>query len=208
MTPFAGCPASWTGILRAGRSPGIPPQRPPVLFPQTLHSRSTACGHPPPCLKLCFWGSCVPASAFASFWHKTWPSLGCPLVDTSSPWRAQIHHPGFTPGWWLITPNHVAGQNGTYPMSEGPGICVLSHIWLFGAPPTADCQPFQSMEFSRQEYWSRLPFHTPGDLPDLGIEPVSWVSFIGRWILQHWCHLGSPWQIIAVKYLLNFFKES
>ena len=30
-----------------------------------------------------------------------------------------------------------------------------------------------SMEFSRQEYWSRLPFLSPGDLPDQGIEPRS-----------------------------------
>ena len=30
-----------------------------------------------------------------------------------------------------------------------------------------------SMEFSRQEYWSRLPFPSPGDLPDPGIEPGS-----------------------------------
>ena len=30
-----------------------------------------------------------------------------------------------------------------------------------------------SMEFSRQEYWSGLPFHSPGDLPDPGIEPKS-----------------------------------
>ena len=29
-----------------------------------------------------------------------------------------------------------------------------------------------SMEFSRQEYWSGLPFTTPGDTPDLGIEPM------------------------------------
>ena len=29
------------------------------------------------------------------------------------------------------------------------------------------------MEFSRQEYWSGLPFPTPGDLPDPGIEPRS-----------------------------------
>ena len=28
------------------------------------------------------------------------------------------------------------------------------------------------MEFSRQEYWTELPFSTPEDLPDLGIEPV------------------------------------
>ena len=30
-----------------------------------------------------------------------------------------------------------------------------------------------SMKFSRQEYWSGLPFPSPGDLPDSGIEPVS-----------------------------------
>ena len=32
------------------------------------------------------------------------------------------------------------------------------------------------MEFSRQEYWSGLPFPTPGDLPGPGIEPMSLVS--------------------------------
>ena len=35
------------------------------------------------------------------------------------------------------------------------------------------CQTPLSMEFSRQEYWSGLPFPSPGDLPDLGIEPGS-----------------------------------
>ena len=41
-----------------------------------------------------------------------------------------------------------------------------------------DCSPAapQSMEFSRQEYWCGLPFPTPGDLPDPGIEPASLVS--------------------------------
>jgi len=32
-----------------------------------------------------------------------------------------------------------------------------------------------SMEFSRQEYWNRLPFPVPGDLPDPGIESMSLV---------------------------------
>ena len=32
------------------------------------------------------------------------------------------------------------------------------------------------MGFSRQEYWSRLPFPSPGELPDPGIEPMSLVS--------------------------------
>ena len=37
-------------------------------------------------------------------------------------------------------------------------------------PWTAACPTPLSMEFSRQECWSGLPFHSPGDLPDLGIE--------------------------------------
>ena len=37
-------------------------------------------------------------------------------------------------------------------------------------------QAFLSMEFSRQEYHSGLPFPTPGVLPDTGIEPISLVS--------------------------------
>ena len=32
------------------------------------------------------------------------------------------------------------------------------------------------MEFSRQEYWSGLPFHSPGDLPNPGIKPASHTS--------------------------------
>ena len=35
------------------------------------------------------------------------------------------------------------------------------------------CQATLSMEFSRQEYWSGLPFLSPGDLPNPGVEPGS-----------------------------------
>ena len=40
-------------------------------------------------------------------------------------------------------------------------------------PWAVACQTSLSMEFSRQEYWSGLPFPSPGDLPDPGIEPWS-----------------------------------
>ena len=49
----------------------------------------------------------------------------------------------------------------------------LSHVWLFVTPCAVACQAAQSMGFSRQEYWSGLPFPSPGDLPDPGIEPGS-----------------------------------
>ena len=49
----------------------------------------------------------------------------------------------------------------------------LSHVRLFATPWTVAYQAPQSMEFSRQEYWSGLPFPSPGYLPNPGIEPGS-----------------------------------
>ena len=49
----------------------------------------------------------------------------------------------------------------------------LSRVRLFAIPWTVAYQAPLSMGFSRQEYWSGLPFPSPGDLPDPGIEPWS-----------------------------------
>ena len=49
----------------------------------------------------------------------------------------------------------------------------LSHVQLFATPWTVAHQAPPSMGFSRQEYWSGLPFPSPGDLPDPGTEPRS-----------------------------------
>ena len=49
----------------------------------------------------------------------------------------------------------------------------LSRVRLFATPWTVAYQAPPSMGFSRQEYWSGLPFPSPGDLPDPGIEPRS-----------------------------------
>ena len=50
---------------------------------------------------------------------------------------------------------------------------LLSHVWLFVTPWTVAYASPPSMEFSRQECWSGLPFPSPGDLPNPGIEPGS-----------------------------------
>ena len=47
----------------------------------------------------------------------------------------------------------------------------LSHVRLFATPWTVAYQAPLSMGFSRQECWSGLPFPSPGDLPNPGIEP-------------------------------------
>ena len=54
--------------------------------------------------------------------------------------------------------------------------CVHSHVWLFATPETVARQAPLSMGFSRQEYWSGLPFTSPGDLSNPGIEPASLAS--------------------------------
>ena len=65
--------------------------------------------------------------------------------------------------------------------AQKPNACAL---YAYQAPP--------SIGFFRKEYWSGLPFPSPGDLPDPGIKamPLN-VSCIGRWVLYHQCHLRS-----------------
>ena len=50
---------------------------------------------------------------------------------------------------------------------------MLSHVRLFATPQTIACQAHLFMGFSRQEYWSGLPFPSPEDLPNPGIKPGS-----------------------------------
>ena len=57
--------------------------------------------------------------------------------------------------------------------------CMLSHfscVQVFATLWTVAHQASLSMGFSRQEYWSGLPFPPPGDLPNPGIEPASLMS--------------------------------
>ena len=49
----------------------------------------------------------------------------------------------------------------------------LSCVRFFATPWTVAYKAPLSMEFSKQEYWSGLPFPSPGDLPNPGIEPGS-----------------------------------
>ena len=56
---------------------------------------------------------------------------------------------------------------------SAPLAAVLTHVQPFGIPWTIAHQAPLSVRFSRQEYWSGLPFPSPGDLPDPGIEPTS-----------------------------------
>ena len=60
----------------------------------------------------------------------------------------------------------------------------LSRVQLFVTPWTVARQAALSVGFPRQDYWSGLPFPSPGDLPDLGIEPTSLVLAGGSFAAQ------------------------
>ena len=69
-------------------------------------------------------------------------------------------------------------------MTLHPHAHMLSHV----TPWTAACQAPLSMDFSRQEYWSGLPFPSPGDLPNPGTKSVS-PALVGRFFTTE-----PPWK--------------
>ena len=77
-------------------------------------------------------------------------------------------------------------------------LCALSCVRLFATLWTVACQAPLSVGFSRQEYWSGLPFPIPRDLPDPRIEPTS--------RLLHWQADSlplTPWTSARVRYCLH-----
>ena len=67
----------------------------------------------------------------------------------------------------------LMGQGGYGLQYQIGGDLVAKLCPTLATPWTIACQAPLSIGFSRQEYWSGLPFPSPGDLPDLGIEPGS-----------------------------------
>ena len=78
---------------------------------------------------------------------------------------------------FLISLYSVKKKNGLdvmYNMLDWKCVCVSCSVVSDSATPwTVAFQAPLSMEFSRQRYWSGLPFPSPGNLPNLGIEPGS-----------------------------------
>ena len=79
---------------------------------------------------------------------------------------------------WEVIQGEMVGKEG-----------ALVHVRLLATPWTVARQAPLSMEFSRQKYWSGLPFPPPGDLPDPGIEPMSPAWQVDTLPLSH---MGSP----------------
>ena len=95
-------------------------------------------------------------------------------ISFSNAWKWKVKVKSLSHVQLLVSPWTAAYQA---PPSMGFGLKVkwhsFSHVWLFATPWTKACQIPLSIEFSRQEYLSGLPFPSPGNLPNSGIEPRS-----------------------------------
>ena len=93
----------------------------------------------------------------------------------------------------------------------------FSCVRLFATPWTVACQAPLSMGFSRHEYWSGLPFPSPGDLPNPGIEPTSLASpapaggFITTsniWVPIRYRLGSATWEVVELKSESHLAPES
>ena len=119
--------------------------------------------------------SCVPL--FCDPWtaaRQAPLSIGFPRQEF--PTSRDFPDPGFKPAS-LAFPTLAGGFFTTGATWEAPSAScdmkLLSHAQLFATPWIVAYQAPPSIGFSRQEYWSGLPFPSPGDLPNPEIEPWS-----------------------------------
>ena len=83
----------------------------------------------------------------------------------------------------MISEASMERTDSRYPREIEYWTCFLEHLWGMCVCDqscltpvnlwTVACQASLSLEFSRQEYWSGLPFLSPGDLPDSGVDRTS-----------------------------------
>ena len=120
------------------------------------------------CSLYCAHQSRARASKVQLFQHNLCP---CP-----GPHQPHIMQPSSQASWAVHGPSHGCHCSMEYPrhsVLDNSEVKWLSHVWFFATPWTVAKQAPLSTGFSRQEYWSGLPFPSPGDLPNPGIKPRS-----------------------------------
>ena len=96
---------------------------------------------------------------------------------------------------FLLYRNHYSFQDTVVWVCVYVRAHLPNSVQLFAAPCTVARQASLSMEFSRQEYWSGLPFPSPQGLPNPGIKMVSLASPALAGSSLPLYHLGRPFVI-------------
>ena len=99
-----------------------------------------------------------------AFSESTSSGLFEPHIDSGEQGHVMLHYSAYN-----IATSHSLTPLQLY-LGGGGGLVAKSRPTL-ATPWTVACQVPLSMGFSRQEYWSGLPFPSPGDLPNPGTEP-------------------------------------
>ena len=110
--------------------------------------------------------------------YRHCPVWGAGISVESDLWM-WMFKPGFTLFRWNILSDDFTAKSGKQPVSWQEKL--QNPLRVFAIPLTVEYQAPLSMAFSRQDYWSGLPFSSPGDLPDPGIQPLSpvlWADFL------------------------------
>ena len=124
-----------------------------------------------------------PSNSFAPYFSTSLSSLRCYLLTSS------------VTQTFLYTCKYI----------RGGGLVAKSCLALV-TPWTVACQALLSMGFSRQEYWSGLPFPSPGDLPNPGIEPKYIYSYSSSFPFLKRC--GPFWPMFKVGPILEPWMPS
>ena len=133
------------------------------------------------------------ANRISSSREHSWFNIACPLVVFWLKCKAYITH------------------------SLKVKVKSLSYVPLFATPWTVTYEAPPSMEFSGQECWNGLPFPSPGDLPDTGIEPGSpvlqadiwatreapgqYAATLMCWLLTGLCEHSNLWLLCGISFL-------
>ena len=143
------------------------------------------------------WRATIHGVAKGQTWLSDWTELNSHLLFTL-PWKLNLHFiltQGPSPNpilAFLLLDFLLWSLWGSHFLPLLPQIHAavamlgrFSRARLCATPGTVACQAPLSMGFSRQEYWRGVPRPPPGDLPNSGIEPTSYISCIHRQVLYH-----------------------
>ena len=136
-------------------------------------------------------------------------SLSCIGEGNGKPLQCScLENPRDGGAWWAAIYGVAQSWTQLKQLSSSSSmLCCFSYVWLFANLWTIAHQVSLSIGFFRQECWSGLPCPPPRDLPDSRIKPTSQVFHIGRHILYHWPHLGSPVLDYKPKYKINIHES-
>ena len=98
--------------------------------------------------------------------------------------------------YWAINKNEIYTCNKMCDLEPACVLTCFNHVQLFVTLWTRACEAPLSMVFSRQGYWSGLPFSSPGDLPDPGIKPGSSILQADALASEP---PGKPWVVICLR---------